>query len=157
MKCKNCGYQNNDSFQFCTRCGHPLSTSRVPGVFKTPVHFKRKNAFAIFIAVCIALAACVMLFVLLTANPIAGRWYSQSGTELIMLQNGKGMTVSPEGSGETQRVHFMYAVEYREAGYIEGEIYEKDSGKSTWFYLYDGALELGSEYFYRQKPAVPMK
>lgn len=157
MKCNNCGYQNNDSFQFCTRCGHPLSIGTDPGIYKTPVPFKRKKTLAIVITACVALAACVILMLLLTADPIAGRWYSQSGTELIMLQNGKGMTVSSEGSGDAQRVHFMYAVEYREAGYIEGEIYEKDSGKSTWFYLYDGALELGSEYFYRQKPAVPMK
>ena len=157
MKCKNCGYQNIDGFEFCTRCGHPLHTSPAPEVVKMPVHEKRKSALAVIIPVCAALLADIVLVLLLTANPIAGRWYSQSGTDLIMLQNGKGMTVLSEGAGDAQRVHFMYAIEYREAGYIEGEIYEKDSGTSTWFYLYDGALELGNEYFYRQKPAVPIK
>ena len=156
MKCKNCGHQNIDGFEFCTKCGYPLNQSAAPGVFKAPVPAKRKKGLAIVIAAAAALLAGIILVLLLTANPLAGRWYSQSGTELILLQNGKGMTVSGS-SDEVKRVHFMYAIEYREAGYIEGEVYEKDSGASKWFYLYDGALELGSEYFYRQKPAVPMK
>jgi hypothetical protein len=125
-------------------------------MYKTSIQPKRKKGLAIVIAACAALLAVILLVLMLPANPVAGRWYSQNGTELILLQNGKGMTVADESS-DVKRVHFMYAIEYQEAGYIEGEIYEKDSGVSTWFYLYDGALELGNDYFYRQKPTVPMK
>ncbi len=156
MTCKNCGNQNIDGFAFCTNCGAPLANASVPSYLKASVPAKRKKGLAFVITAAAALLIGVILVLVFTANPIAGRWYSQSGTELILLQNGKGMTVSGS-SDEAKRVHFMYAIEYREAGYIEGEIYEKDSGTDTWFYLYDGALELGNEYFYRQKPAVPIK
>ncbi len=154
MKCNTCGQQNADSYEFCTRCGQRLTPGAAPGVF--PVPPKRKRALAVVIAACAVVLAVFILVLTLSADPVAGRWYSQSGTELIMLQNGKGMTVSGS-SDNVKRVHFMYAIEYREAGYIEGEIYEKDTGVSTWFYLYDGALELGDQYFYRQKPAMPLK
>ncbi len=156
MKCKNCGYQNIDGYQYCTKCGYPLVDTAAPGVFKAPVQPQRKRGLALFIAACAVVVAVFILVLALAADPVAGRWYSQNGTELIMLQNGKGMTVSGS-SGDIKRVHFMYAIEYREAGYIEGEIYEQSTGNSTWFYLYDGALELGNEYFYRQKPITPMK
>lgn len=154
MKCENCGHQNIDGFAFCTNCGYPLAAAAAPGVF--PVPPKRKRGLVILIAACVVLLTVFILVLTLSADPVAGRWYSQSGTELIMLQNGKGMTVSGS-SDNVKRVHFMYAVEYREAGYIEGEIYEKDTGTSTWFYLYDGALEMGDQYFYRQKPTMPLK
>lgn len=112
---------------------------------------KRKRGLAISISISAVLLAVLILFLILSANPVTGRWYAQNGTELIMLKNGKGMTVTGE-SGEAGRTHFMYAIEYKESGYIEGEIYEKESGVSTWFYLYDGTLEMDGEYFYRQKP-----
>ena len=156
MTCKNCGNQNIDGFAFCTNCGAPLANASVPSYLKASVPAKRKKGLAFVITAAAALLIGVILVLVFTANPIAGRWYSQSGTELIMLQNGKGMTVSGS-SDNVKRVHFMYAIEYREAGYIEGEIYEKDTGVSTWFYLYDGALELGDQYFYRQKPVMPLK
>jgi hypothetical protein len=111
---------------------------------------------AIAITAAVFILAVFILVLLLSANPVAGRWYAQSGTELIMLKNGKGMTVLDD-TGEARRVHFMYAIEYQEPGYIEGEIYEKESGVSTWFYLYDGTLEMNGEYFYRQKPVSPLK
>lgn len=156
MNCINCGQQNNENFQFCTNCGQPIQTVVAGNVYKAPVAKKQKNGRFLIISISAVLLAVIVLALIFTANPVAGRWYSQSGTELLLLQNGKGMTVS-DNSDEAHRAHFMYAIEYQEQGYIEGEIYEKDSGTSTWFYLYDGALELDNEYFYRQKPSVPMK
>ena len=102
------------------------------------------------IAVSALLLAALVLVLALNANPVAGRWYAQDGTELIMLQNGKGMTVT-DASGDAGRIHFMYAVGYREPGYVEGQIYEDGGGDGAWFYLYDGTLEFDGEYFYRQQ------
>ncbi len=151
MTCSRCGQQNIDGYLFCTRCGLPLKM----GLPKSGPA-KPKKALMALVGAVTALIIIALLVLLLPSNPVAGKWYSQSGTELIMLQNGKGFTVSGD-SGSVRRTHFMYAIEYREEGYIEGEIYEKDSGASEWFYLYDGALELGGEYFYRQRPAAPAR
>lgn len=154
MYCIKCGHQNNPHSQFCIKCGQPMLTD-VPSadIHKTYIPPKRKRSLAILICLSAVLLAALVLALILSANPIAGRWYAQNGKELIMLQNGKGMTVMDE-TGEARRVHFMYAIEYQEPGYTEGEIYEKESGTSTWFYLYDGTLEVDGEYFYRQKPSV---
>ena len=109
-------------------------------------------SIAVSIAVSVVLLALLLVVLVVNVNPVAGRWYAQSGTELIMLKNGKGMTVTDASDG-AGRMYFMYAVGYRELGYVEGQIYENRSGEGTWFYLYDGTLEFDGEYFYRQKPA----
>lgn len=151
MYCIKCGYQNTDDVQFCVKCGQPMQTNVTLDPHKSYKPSKPKRTLAIIISISVVVLAAFILILMLSANPIAGRWYAQSGTELIMLKNGKGMTVMDE-AGEAHRIHFMYAIEYQEQGYIEGEIYEKESGISTWFYLYDGVLEMNAEYFYRQKP-----
>ena len=161
MKCMNCGQEDTHQSQFCMKCGQPFQASAPVGeapkgtavpngpylVKRAP---RRKRALAIVISISIVLLAVIVLMLVLDANPAAGRWYSQSGTELILLQNGKGMTVT---ESETARFHFMYAIGYKEPGYVEGEIYDKAGGVSTWFYMLDGKLELNGEYFYRQKPS----
>ncbi len=152
MYCTKCGYQNNKDVQFCIKCGQPKQTNVTPDAHKLYKPSKPKRALAIIISITAVVLAAVILILILSANPVVGRWYAQSGTELIMLKNGKGMTVLDD-VGEAHRVHFMYAIEYQEPGYIEGEIYEKESGISTWFYLYDGVLEMNGECFYRQKPS----
>jgi hypothetical protein len=114
----------------------------------------RKRALVISIAAAAVLLIVLVLVLILSANPVAGRWYAQDGTELFFLQNGKGMTVT-DTVGDAGQIHYMYAVGYREAGYTEGEIYEKDKGSSTWFYLYDGKMEWNGQYYYRQKPTQP--
>lgn len=136
MRCTSCGHVDTYHSQFCMNCGKPL-----------PARGKKR---ALLIACACAAVAVLLLAALLSSNPVAGRWYAPSGKQLLLLQNGKGMAVSQ--AGEVQRTPFMYAIEYREAGYIEGEIYIKGSGESMWFYLYDGMLELDGEYYYRQKP-----
>ena len=162
MVCNNCGQIDEHNSQFCMKCGQPFQASApageapkgsIPPIGTFPVMRiapRRKRALPIAIAVSVVLLAVIILMLVLSANPVAGRWYSQSGTELILLQNGKGMTVT---DGETERIHFMYAIGYKEAGYIEGEIYIKENGAGTWFYLYDDKLEFDGEYFYRQKPS----
>ena len=50
-----------------------------------------------FLGFSVVLLAVVVLLLVLSANPVAGTWYSQGGTELIFLKNGKGMTV-PDGA-----------------------------------------------------------
>jgi hypothetical protein len=144
-------------------CGQPLQSNASPGAaapgpmppfFARGLQIGRKRALVISIAAAVVLLAALILVLALSANPVAGRWYAQDGTELFFLQNGKGMTVT-DAAGDSGRVHYMYAVGYREAGYIEGEIYEKEDGNSTWFYLYDGKLEWNGKYFYRQKPSAP--
>jgi len=142
------------------KCGQPLQVDAPPadadgGVTsnKSPERRRRVKALPIAIAVCVVLLAVVILMLVLSANPVAGTWYAQGGTELIFLKNGKGMTVP---DGDTERIHFMYAIEYRESGYIEGEVYEKEDGPSTWFYMYDGKLEFDGETFYRHKTTVRM-
>ncbi len=152
MICNNCGQKDESNSQFCMKCGQPLRADAAPG--KAGAVRKggrsRGKALPIVIAVSIILLAVIILILALSANPVAGRWYSQSGTELLLLENGKGMTIPAD---DTERFYFMYAIGYREAGYIEGEIYDKESGSSTWFYLYDGKLEFNGELFYRQKPS----
>ena len=161
MVCSNCGQIDENNSQFCMKCGQPLQAgSPDAGESGTPLNEsspakqvsprRRVKALPIAIAVSVLLIAVIILMAVLSANPVAGTWYSQSGTELIFLKNGKGMTI-PDGDAE--RIHFMYAVEYRETGYIEGEIYDKDSGPGTWFYLYDGKLEFAGETFYREDPS----
>lgn len=137
MRCTGCGHVDTYHSQFCMNCGKPL-----------PAKGKKR---ALLIACACAVVVVLMLILLLSPNPVAGRWYAQSGKQLLLLQNGKGMAVS-QAAGEVLRTPFMYAIEYREAGYIEGEIYFKGVGESMWFCLYDGMLELDGEYYYRQKP-----
>lgn len=156
MYCTKCGHQNNDDTKFCMKCGQPMLASVPLTKHKTAISPKRKRGLSIIMLISALVLVVIIMVLLLTANPIAGRWYTQKGAELIMLKNGKGMTVTDD-TGDADRVHFMYAIEYKEAGYIEGEIYEKESGISTWFYLYDGTLEMNGQYFYRQKPSVPTK
>ena len=158
MVCSNCGQKDETNAQFCMKCGQPLQANEAPD--ETPEGDARqtgapaakgtlprhRRALPIAVAVSVVLLAVVVLLLVLSANPVAGTWYSQGGTELIFLKNGKGMTVP---DGDIERIHFMYAIEYRESGYIEGEIYEREDGPSTWFYLYDGKLEFGGETFYR--------
>lgn len=160
MVCNNCGQTDEYNSQFCMKCGQPFQASAPAGevrkgdappsgIFPVPmIPPKRKRGMAIVITICAVLLAVIILILVLSANPVAGRWYSQSGTELILLQNGKGMTVT---DGATERIHFMYAIGYKEPGYIEGEIYIKENGASTWFYMLDGKLEFDGEYFYSQK------
>ena len=165
MVCGNCGKKDDNNSQFCMKCGQPLKSSAPPGGMSTGqmppkgafwaqgMQPKRKRGLAISILISVVLLTVLILVLILSANPVAGRWYAQNGKELVLLKNGKGMTVMDE-PGAAHRVHFIYAVGYREPGYIEGEIYEKVNGGGTWFYVYDGALELNGEYFYRQKPAT---
>jgi len=162
MVCSNCGQVDENNSQFCMKCGQPLqadtpSADAVAGGASqnsTPVQSaaprRRRKALPIAIAVCVVLIAVIILMAVLAANPVAGTWYSQSGTELIFLKNGKGMAV-PDGDAE--RIHFMYAIEYQETGYIEGEIYDKSGDPGSWFYMYDGKLEFNGETFYRQDPS----
>jgi len=156
MECPNCGKSDEYNSRFCTNCGQPLNADAAPGPVK-PLPFlkrglrdRRSRALVISIAAAAVLLAVLVLVLALSANPVAGRWYAQDGSELFFLQNGKGMTVS---SGDGNRVHYMYALGYREPGYIEGEIYNKDGGGSSWFYIYDGKLEWDGRYYYRRKPA----
>lgn len=162
MVCNNCGQKDENNSQFCMKCGQPLQAGVSPGEMpegKTPqnsmppvqgVSPRRKRALPIAIAISAVLLVVIILVLALSANPVAGRWYSQSGTELIFLKNGEGFTVP---AGEAGSVYFVYAIGYREPGYIKGEIYEKENGTSTWFYLYDGKLEYNGESFYRQNPS----
>ena len=162
MDCNHCGEKDEQNVQFCMKCGQPIRAGEPPAekpegsaVQKNTPRIQkmppgRRRALAISIAVSILLLTALILVLALSANPVAGRWYSQGGTELIFLKNGKGMTVT---EGEQERVHFMYAIEYREAGFIEGEIYEKARGDGAWFFVYDNRLEFAGEYFYRQRPS----
>jgi hypothetical protein len=156
MFCTKCGHQNKDDVQFCIKCGQSMQASMPPHTNKIYIPAKRKKNLAVIISISAVVLAVIITILILSANPVAGRWYSQNGTELIMLRNGKGM-IATEKADQPHRIHFMYAIEYQEPGYTEGEIYEKESGSSTWFYLYDGALEVSGEYFYRQKPTQTMK
>ena len=163
MYCNYCGEKDEHNSQFCMKCGQPIRADESAGeaqksdappngaVQVQRMPSRRRKALAISITVSVVLLAVIILMLIFSANPVAGRWYSQSGTELIFLKNNKGMTVT---DGDTERIHFMYAIEYKEAGYIEGEIYEKENGGGTWFYVYDGKLEFDGEYFYRQKSAA---
>lgn len=158
MRCQNCGVNNSNEYKYCINCGQPMEAGAPPAA-SAPVGIgwtekvlpKRRRALAVSIAVSVVLLAVIILVLVLNANPVAGRWYAQDGTQLIMLQNGKGMTVT-DASGEAGRIYFMYAVGYREPGYVEGQIYETGDGDSAWFYLLDGVLEFDGEYYYRQKP-----
>ncbi len=160
MRCQNCGVNNSDDYKYCINCGYPMGAGAPPAGAVPPggagwvqkILPKRKRALAVSIAVSIVLLVVIVLILVLNANPVAGRWYAEDGTQLIMLQNGKGMTVT-ETSGEAGRIHFMYAVGYRQPGYVEGQIYETGGGDGAWFYLLDGVLEFDGEYYYRQKPA----
>jgi len=154
MICSHCGHQNTDDVQFCIKCGQPVKVGAPSNKIFDPA--KRKKHVGVIISISAVILAVVITILIMSANPIVGRWYSQNGTELIMLKNGKGM-IATEETGQPHRVHFMYAIEYQEPGYTEGEIYEKESDSSTWFYLYDGALEVNGEYFYRQKPSQTIK
>ncbi len=156
MICTNCGHQNTNNVRFCTNCGQPVQTSVPFNTNKAYIPAKRKKYFTVIILLAAIVLAVIVTVLIMSASPVAGRWYSQSGTELIMLKNGKGMIASDD-TEKPDRVHFMYAIEYQEPGYTEGEIYEKENGINSWFYLYDGALELNGEYFYRQKPSEPVK
>ena len=152
MYCVNCGYQSNDGLPFCIKCGQRMQPGAQKIYNPAGVRPRKKRAAAIAIAILSVALVTLVLVLIFTANPIAGRWYGQDGTELIMLKNGKGMTVS-DTAGEPERIHFMYAIEYQEPGYIEGEIYEKDNSASAWFYLYNDTLEMNGVYYYRQKPS----
>lgn len=162
MVCSNCGQTDEHNSQFCMKCGQPIqmgAPTEAPKGNAAPNFVvpakrmpRRRRGLVISISICAVLLAVIILLLALSANPVAGRWYSQSGTELILLENGKGMTVT---DGEAERIHFMYAIGYRQAGYLEGEIYIKEDGSGTWFYLYDGKLEFNGEYFYRQRTSGP--
>lgn len=156
MICSHCGHQNTNDVQFCIKCGQSMKANMPKSTYKTSIPAKRKKYIGVIVSFTAIILAVVITILIMSANPIVGRWYSQNGTELIMLRNGKGMIATDE-TGQPHRVHFMYAIEYQEPGYTEGEIYEKESGNSTWFYLYDEALEVNGEYFYRQKPNQTMK
>ena len=150
MFCSYCGEKDDHHSQFCMKCGKPMQADADAPKKAKPLAIppKRRRGLAISITVSAVLLAVVILVLVLSANPVAGRWYSQSGTELLLLKNGKGMTVT---ESETGRIHFMYAIGYKEAGYIEGEIYENENSPSSWFYVYDDRLEFNGEYFYRQR------
>jgi len=159
MRCQNCGADNSDGYKYCINCGQPVGAGAPPAAganWTEKILPKRKRALAVSIAVSVVLLAVIILVLVLNANPVAGRWYAEDGTQLIMLQNGKGMTVT-DASGEAGRIHFMYAVGYREPGYVEGQIYETADEDGAWFYLLDGALEFDGEYYSRQKPAAAAK
>ena len=157
MECPNCCKNDEHNSRFRMNCGQPLKTDAAPGSVSPPPFLKRglkdrrSKALVISIAAAVVLLATLVLVLALSANPVAGRWYAQDGSELFFLQNGKGMTVS---SADGNRVHYIYAVGYREPGYIEGEIYNKEGG-SSWFYIYDGKLEWEGKYYYRHRPAGP--
>jgi len=169
MYCNYCGEKDDHNSQFCMKCGMriragasetegekaqtPAAAAPAVAAFAARVLPKGRRGLAISIAVSVVLLAVIILILVLSANPVAGKWYAQDGTELIFLRNGKGMT-TPEN--EADRVHFMYAVEYKESGYIEGEIYEKAGGPGSWFYLYDGKLEFDGETFYRSQYSARM-
>ncbi len=155
MYCIKCGHKNNDNSQFCIKCGQPLLTNMPPGELHKKYPQRPKKWMAMIISVFALTLAVLLLILILPTNLVAGRWYAKNGMELIMLKNGKGMAVMDQSS-EAQREHFMYAIEYEEPGYIEGEIYKKDNGEST-FYLYDAILEFDGKYFYRQKPIDILK
>ena len=160
MRCQNCGVNNSDEYKYCINCGQPVGVGAPPAASVPPnsagwaqkILPRRKRGLAVSIAVSVVLLAVLVLVLVLDANPVAGRWYAQDGTELIMLQNGKGMTVT-DAAGETGHIHFMYAVGYREPGYVEGQIYETGDADGAWFYLLDGVLEFDGEYYYRHQPA----
>jgi hypothetical protein len=156
MRCQNCGTHNSDDNKYCINCGQPLegAAASAPGgvIWTEKLLPKRRRALAVSIAVSVVLLAVLVLVLVLTASPVAGRWYAQDGTQLILLRNGKGMTVT-DASGESGRIHFMYAVGYREPGYVEGQIYETRHADGAWFYLLDGVLEFDGKYYYRQKPS----
>ena len=163
MRCHNCGANNSNEYKYCINCGQPLGAgpqtmaSAPVGVGRMKkVLPKRRRALAVSITVAVVLLAVLVLVLVLNVNPVAGRWYAQDGTQLIMLQNGKGMTVW-DAQGEAGRVYFMYAVGYREPGYVEGQIYETGNGDGSWFYLLDGVLEFDGEYYYRHQPAETAK
>jgi len=158
MECPNCGQIDAYNSRFCMNCGQPLKTDAAalgpanpPPLRARGLKDRRSRALVISIAAAAVLLAALVLVLAQSANPMAGRWYAQDGSELFFLQNGKGMTVS---SADGSRVHFMYAVGYREPGYIEGEIYNKEGGGS-WFYVYDGKLEWEGRYYYRHRSANP--
>jgi|GEM_PF-2093105 len=161
MICSHCGYKDKYNSQFCMKCGEPLQGSGPVGgtdegyvpFLARGIQIGKKKALAIAISLAAVLLVALILVLALSVNPVAGRWYAQDGTELFFLQNGKGMTVT-DAAGESGQIHFMYAVGYREAGYTEGEIYAKENGSGTWFYLYDGKLEWNGKYYYRIKPAA---
>ena len=159
MRCQNCGANNSDEYKYCINCGQPLgagaqaaASAPVGTGWTEKVLPKRRRALAVSIALAVVLLAVLILVLVLNANPVAGRWYAQDGTQLIMLQNGKGMTVT-DASGGAGRIHFMYAVGYREPGYVEGQIYETGDTEGAWFNLLDGVLEFDGEYYYRNQPA----
>jgi len=156
MECPNCGKSDDYNSRFCMNCGQPLQTdspgpANPPPLWARGLKDRRSKALVVSIALAAVLLTVLVLVLTLSANPVAGRWYAQDGSELFFLQNGKGMTVS---SADGSRMHYMYAVGYREPGYIEGEIYNKEGG-SRWFYIYDGKLEWEGRYYYRQRPAEP--
>ncbi len=100
MICKNCGYKDNYHSQYCMRCGHPLQASVPPDqippkglLLAHGLGSRRKRGMVISISIAAALLAALILVLIFSANPVAGRWYAQDGTELIMLKNGKGMTL----------------------------------------------------------------
>lgn len=158
MVCTNCGRKDLHDSRFCMNCGQPLHANAAPAapspIWMRGLRDKRSRALVISISAAVVLLAVLVLVLILSANPVAGRWYAQDGSELFFLHNGKGMTVS-DASGDASRVHYMYAVGYREPGYIEGEIYSKDGSGSTWFYIYDGKLEWEGRYYFRHRPSVP--
>lgn len=160
MLCGHCGVNNSDEYKYCIGCGQPLAEGAEAAATLQRVSFvdrvlpKRRRALAISIAVSVVLLAALILVLVQSANPVAGRWYAQDGTGLLMLENGKGMTLTAT-SGEEGRIHFMYAVGYRQEGYAEGQIYETTDGEGAWFYLYDGVLEFDGQYYYRQQPKQP--
>jgi len=158
MVCTHCGCSDTHNLRFCINCGQPLHSDTVapPPIVKRGPKDRRKKALAISVAAAAVLLVILILVLALSANPVAGRWYAQDGSELFFLKNGKGMTVS-DTSGDAGRVHFMYAVGYREPGYIEGEIYDKAGSGSSWFYIYDGKLEWDGRYYYRHRPAAAPK
>ena len=156
MECPNCGKSDDYNSRFCMNCGQPRQTdspgpANPPPLWARGLKDRRSKALVISIALAAVLLTVLVLVLTLSANPVAGRWYAQDGSELFFLQNGKGMTVS---SADGSRMHFMYAVGYREPGYIEGEIYNTEGGGS-WFYVYDGKLEWEGRYYYRHRSANP--
>lgn len=169
MVCSNCGEKDDKDSLFCMKCGQPLKADSGTEAAKSDpaaaaqgaaanggahpvwrVAPKRRRGMAISISISVILLAVIIFILALSANPVAGRWYAQDGTELVLLKNGKGMTVT---DGDMERIHFMYAVGYREAGYIEGQIYIDAGGDPQWFYVYDGKLEFAGEFYYRNKPS----
>ena len=104
MRCQNCGANNSNEYNYCINCGQPLGAgsqtmaSAPVGVgWMKKVLPKRRRVLAVSITVAVVFLAVLVLVLVLNVNPIAGRWYAQDGTKLIMLQNGKGMTVPVRG------------------------------------------------------------